>query len=388
MEDLCIISYDSKMKTRLLGGLSPKNFLRDYWQKKPLLVRGALPGFQGLLTPGGLIDLACCEDAQSRLITQKNGKWEVRHGPFTARNISRLPKKHWTLLVQDVNHFLPEARELLLQFNFIPHARLDDLMVSYAPEGGGVGPHFDSYDVFLLQGTGSRHWQISAQQDKELVMNAPLKILRDFRPEQEWMLEPGDMLYLPPGYAHNGVAADDHCMTYSVGFRAPTYQELATQFLIYLQDNSEIEGIYHDPDIRLQSRPGLINADMLHQAVVALDKIRWDRTDVERFLGSYLTEPKPHVFFTPPLHPWTQQEFACELEKGKLQLNLRSRMLCSGKYIFVNGEVSEVGPTARRVLGELADYLALPGGEGFDDEALELLYQWYLYGYIDLSRTK
>jgi 50S ribosomal protein L16 3-hydroxylase len=372
------------MKTSLLGGISPKTFLRDYWQKKPLLVRAALPGFQGLLTPGGLIDLACLDDAQSRLITQKNGKWDVRHGPFTSRLVSRLPKKRWTLLVQDVNHFLPEARELLLQFNFIPHARLDDLMVSYAPEGGGVGPHFDSYDVFLLQGMGSRYWQISAQQDKELVVNAPLKILRDFRPEQEWMLEPGDMLYLPPGYAHSGVAADDHCMTYSVGFRAPTYQELATQFLIYLQDNSEIEGMYHDPDIRFQSQPGLISADMLHQAGAALDKIRWDRTDVERFLGIYLTEPKPHVFFTPPLHPLTQQEFACQLEKGKPQLNLKSRMLYSGKYIFVNGDVYEVGATAHRTLEKLADHLALPAGENFDGEALALLYLWYLYGYIEI----
>ena len=375
------------MKTSLLGGISPKNFLRDYWQKKPLLVRAALPGFQGLLTPGGLIDLACRDDAQSRLITQKNDKWEVRHGPFTSRLVSRLPKKHWTLLVQDVNHFLPEARELLLQFNFIPHARLDDLMVSYAPEGGGVGPHFDSYDVFLLQGMGRRYWQISAPQDKELVMNAPLKILRDFRPEQEWMLEPGDMLYLPPGYAHNGVAADRHCMTYSIGFRAPTYQELATQFLIYLQDNSEIEGMYHDPDIRFQSQPGLISAGMLHQASAALDKIRWDRADVERFLGIYLTEPKPHVFFTPPLHPLTQQEFVCQLEKGKLHLNLKSRMLCSEKYIFMNGDVSEVRAPARQILEKLADHLALPTGANFDGEALALLYQWYLYGYIEITDT-
>jgi 50S ribosomal protein L16 3-hydroxylase len=374
------------MKTALLGGMSPRNFLRDYWQKKPLFIRGALPAFRGLLTANDLMNLACHDDVQSRLIIQKNGEWGVRHGPFTSRVFSRLPKKHWTLLVQDVNHFLPEARELLLKFNFIPHARLDDLMISYAPEEGGVGPHFDSYDVFLLQGMGRRHWQISAQRDRKLVMNAPLKILRDFRPEQEWILEPGDMLYLPPGYAHNGVAADN-CMTYSIGFRAPTYQELATQFLVYLQDHSVIEGMYRDPDIRFQSRPGRISSGMLRQAGAALNKIKWRRNDVERFLGIYLTEPKPHVFFTPPSHPMTQQKFAHQLKHGKLQLDLKSRMLCRGKYIFLNGDVSEVGDTASRILGKLADHLALPAAEELDGETLALLYQWYVYGYVKIINT-
>lgn len=374
------------MKTTLLGGMSPRNFLRDYWQKKPLFIRGALPAFRGLLTANDLMNLACHDDVQSRLIIQKNGEWGVRHGPFTSRVFSRLPKKHWTLLVEDVNHFLPEARELLLKFNFIPHARLDDLMISYAPEEGGVGPHFDSYDVFLLQGMGRRHWQISAQRDRKLVMNAPLKILRDFRPEQEWILEPGDMLYLPPGYAHNGVAADN-CMTYSIGFRAPTYQELATQFLIYLQDHSVIEGMYRDPDIRFQSRPGRISSEMLRQAGAALNKIKWRRNDVERFLGIYLTEPKPHVFFTPPSHPMTQQKFAYQLKHGKLQLDLKSRMLCRGKDIFLNGDVSEVGDTASRILGKLADHLALPAAEELDGESLALLYQWYVYGYVKIINT-
>jgi len=149
------------MKLELLGGISPKKFLRNYWQKKPLLVREALPGFQGLLTRDDLIQLACRDDAQSRLITQRKGRWQVQHGPFSSQVFSRLPKKQWTLLVQDVNHFLPSARDLLLEFNFISYSRLDDLMVSFAPEEGGVGPHFDSYDVFLLQGMGRRNWQIS-----------------------------------------------------------------------------------------------------------------------------------------------------------------------------------------------------------------------------------
>lgn len=372
------------MKTRLLGGISPSNFVQHYWQKKPFLIREALPDFRGLLGPDELIDLACREDAQSRLITRRNGKWDVRHGPFTPRTFSRLPKKRWTLLVQDVNHFLPAARELLLKFNFIPHSRLDDLMVSYAPEEGGVGPHFDSYDVFLLQGAGRRRWQISAQQDKTLMASAPLKILHDFKPEQEWVLEPGDMLYLPPGYAHDGVAIEP-CMTYSIGFRAPTYQELAAQFLVHLQDNCEIEGMYKDPDLSIQTHPGHISSAMLDQVSAALDKIKWNNVEVERFIGMYLTEPKTHVFFTPPSDPMSEQEFAHQIRKGKLQLDLKSRMLFRGKNIFLNGDVYEVGNTARRLLGKLADHLALSSGEDVDGEALALLYQWYLYGYIEAS---
>ena len=386
------------MKIDLLG-LTPGNFLRDYWQKKPLLVRNAIPGFKGLLTRNDLITLACRDDAQSRMVTvtQQGGKaknWQVKHGPFLSRDFSFLSKKqrarhasplqpHWTLLVQDVNHFLPSARDLLLQFNFIPYARLDDLMVSYAPKGGGVGPHVDSYDVFLLQGMGRRRWQISNQKDLSLVADAPLKILRNFRPQQEWVLEAGDMLYLPPGYAHNGVAEDD-CMTYSIGFRAPSYQELATQFLVHLQDHIEIDGMYSDPDLALQRHPAQISAAMLRQTSTALGKIKWNNAEVERFLGLYLTEPKPHVFFTQPSRPLTQEKFAQRVEKTGCRLDLKSRMLCRGKSIFLNGDAHTVGAAACHLLGKLADRQTLPGKESLDDEAIALLYQWYLYGYIEV----
>jgi 50S ribosomal protein L16 3-hydroxylase len=372
------------MKMTLLGGISPTHFLRHYWQKKPLLVREAIPGFGGLLTRDELINLACGDEAQSRLVIQKNGKWQVRTGPFTAHAFSRLSSKNWSVLVQDVNHFLPSARELLLKFSFIPYARMDDLMVSYAPEGGGVGPHFDSYDVFLLQGTGRRLWQISAQQDKRLEAGAPLKILHDFRPEQEWLLEPGDMLYLPPGYAHHGVAKDA-CMTYSVGFRAADHQELATQFLVYLQDNIVIDGIYSDPHLHLQPHPGRINREMLHQIRMALNKIKWSEHDVERFTGMYLTEPKPHVFFTPPSDPVSPREFDFCVRKGSLRLNLKSRMLCSEKNIFLNGDIYTAGKTAHQLSQQLADRFILQDVEEFDGETLALLYQWYTYGYVELE---
>ncbi len=371
------------MKTTLLGGRTPRNFLRDYWQKKPLLVRGALPDFQGLLTRNDLIDLACRDDAQSRLVVRQKGKWQIEHGPFVTRNFSRLSKKTWTLLVQDVNHFLPAARDLLCRFNFIPYARLDDLMVSYAPKGGGVGPHFDSYDVFLLQGMGRRLWQISAQHDRSLIADAPLKILRNFRPEQEWVLEPGDMLYLPPGYAHNGVAEDD-CMTYSIGFRAPTHQELATQFLVYLQDHVELDGIYRDPDIALQPHPAHISSAMLRQTGLALGKIKWNNADIERFIGIYLTEPKPHIFFTQPSLSLTQKKFTRQVVENGLQLDLKSRMLYRGRTIFLNGDAYPVGVMAHRSLVKLADHQELPAGEILDAEAMTLLHQWYLYGYLKM----
>ena len=226
---------------QLLNNLTPAQFLAEYWQKKPLLIRQAIPNFKGLMSPNELAGLACEDDVQARIIKQKKDKWSVQNSPFDETDFTKLPKKDWTLLVQSVNHYLPEAADLLAQFNFIPHARLDDLMVSYAPAGGGVGAHVDSYDVFLLQGSGKRNWKISTQSDLSLVEGAHLRILKQFETEQEWTLEAGDMLYLPPHIAHWGVAMSDNCMTYSIGFRAPKTQELMHEFLSYLQDNIDAD---------------------------------------------------------------------------------------------------------------------------------------------------
>lgn len=369
------------MKTISLGGITPKDFLRDYWQKQPLLVRNALPGFNGLLTRDELMSLACHEDAQSRLVIQRNGKWLLKHGPLSSYDLAKLPKRQWTLLVQDVNHFLLPARDLLSRFCFIPHARLDDLMVSYAPKGGGIGPHFDSYDVFLLQGIGSRRWQISAQQDDRFIADAPLKILRNFQPEQEWVLEAGDMLYLPPNYAHNGIAEDD-CMTYSIGFRAPSHHELITQFLVYLQDDIETEGWYSDPDLRLQSHPSKISVAMQCQTGSILKKIRWGRSDIENFLGIYLSEPKSHVFFEQPERPLSPHLFLQQVKKNGVQLNLKSRMLSGNKKFFINGEVYKVGINAYKELIKLADNQDFLPSSNIDEETEKILYQWYVSGYI------
>jgi 50S ribosomal protein L16 3-hydroxylase len=211
------------VKKQLLGGMTVQAFLRRHWQKQPLLVRHAIPGFHGLIDLDGMIELAGRDDGESRLVMRHGGRWRVEHGPFERRRFSRLPRRNWTLLVQGPDQALPAARHLLSHFDFLPYSRLDDLMISFAPAGGGVGAHFDSYDVFLLQGPGQRRWQVGHQHDLTLVEDAPLKILKRFAPDGQCLLSAGDLLYLPPEFAHDGVAVDA-CYTYSIGFRAPSHR--------------------------------------------------------------------------------------------------------------------------------------------------------------------
>jgi 50S ribosomal protein L16 3-hydroxylase len=369
-------------KLTLLGGLTVNEFLRDYWQKKPLLVRQAVPGFKGLLDPQQLIGLACRNDVQARLATYQRKQWKLRYEPFEPEDFEGLSKKgKWSVLVQGVNHFLPTGAELVKQFNFIPHARLDDLMVSYAPKGGGVGPHFDVYDVFLVQGLGHRRWQLSMQKDQTLIEGAPLRLLKDFRVEQEWIVEAGDLLYLPPHCAHNGIAEDD-CMSYSIGFRTPWYQELAEQFLVYLQDRIEIAGTYADPDLKAQKHPAEIGPDMLQQVGRTIRKVKWDDEDIANFFGSYMSEPKPHIFFDAPAKPLTEVRFGQAIQKSGIKLDLKTLMLCHGSTLFINGDSHPVGQGCYRILRDLADARSLPPSSKLTREAADLLYQWYLDGYV------
>lgn len=375
------------MKLDQLGGLTAQEFLDKYWQKKPLLIRQAFPGFGGALTPDELAGLACEEDVQSRLVLEQRGKWKLENGPFDVARFSTLPKKDWSLLVQGVNHFLPEGEALLRQFDFIPTARLDDLMVSFAPDGGGVGPHFDSYDVFLLQGHGQRLWRISEQKDMALVEGAPLRILKHFDTMQEWLLEPGDMLYLPPRYAHWGIAVGE-CMTWSIGFRAPSSQELGTQFLSYLQEQVCLDGIYADPDLELQEHPAEISMRMVAKVESMLQSIKWDKTDIASFLGEYLTEPKPHIVFDPPRR-MTKQKFQDQLAKTGLRLDLKSQMLMHGSKVFINGESVEVEQATLPLLRKLADDRALPAIRAVEAsmaQVIELLWLWHSAGYLQFDR--
>lgn len=370
----------NKLHKTLLGGMTPRQFLQEYWQKKPLLIRAAIPGFTGILSAEELAGLACEEDVQSRLVTRHKGKWRLEHGPFEEARFTRLPAKDWTLLVQGVNQYLAQAAELLQYFDFIPYTRLDDLMVSYAPDGGGVGPHFDSYDVFLLQGQGKRLWRISEQQDLTLVEGAELKILKNFYTEQELLLESGDMLYLPPHVAHWGIAAGD-CMTYSIGFRAPSSQELASQFLIFMQDRLELPGMYADPGLKPQYHPAEIGKAMLKQVAGSIRRIQWGDEEIVEFLGRYLTEPKPHVTFDQPRNI-SLGKFRQRLMQDGIQLNLKSQMLFYGQRFFINGELVEVLRDSEDAMRQLADSRSLPAGGFADTFLVELLYEWYLAGYM------
>lgn len=238
----------SNAPLQMLGGISAQQFLDEYWQQKPLLIRDAFSGNVAPLTNAEILTLAGYDDAESRLVLWHNNAWSLDHGPFSAKDFKQLRRAQdarWTVLVQDVQHFSHEAHALLAEFNFLPQARIDDLMVSYAVKGGGVGPHFDSYDVFLLQGHGQRRWQISAQDDLTLQNDLPLKILKHFQPAQEWVLNAGDMLYLPPVYAHNGVAASDDCVTWSIGFRAPSNQEMLEAWLDDARDTLKTGGAFY-----------------------------------------------------------------------------------------------------------------------------------------------
>lgn len=369
----------------LLDKLTPAQFLAEYWQKKPLLIRQAIPNFNGLLNPSELAGLACEEDVQARIIQNQGQQWTVEDGPFDESDFTALPESDWTLLVQSVNHHLPEAAELLSQFNFIPHARLDDLMVSYAPKGGSVGAHLDSYDVFLLQGSGTRRWKISKQTNLSFIEGAPIKVLQQFDAEEEWLLEAGDMLYLPPSIAHHGISESDDCMTYSIGFRAPKTQELVHGFLEHLQDSIQTEGMYEDADLSLQTHAAEISDSMVTIVEKMLQNIQWDKSNISDFLGRYLTEPKPDVFFEPapaiPIDDFTQQ-----LSQEPLSLALPSQMLFKEQQFYINGETLAVPTGLVEKIQALADHRFLDATSLTQEQQAALastLHAAYLAGYIN-----
>jgi 50S ribosomal protein L16 3-hydroxylase len=367
----------------LLGGLSVDAFLADYWQKKPLLIRGAFPGFTGvpgLANANDLLTMAARNDVESRLIAGSGDDWRLDHGPFKPRALKRLVDP-WTVLVQGVNLLIESGDQLLREFSFLPYARLDDLMVSYATDGGGVGPHFDSYDVFLVQGLGRRRWRIGRQKQHRLIEGLPVRILADFRPSQEWLLEPGDMLYLPPEWAHDGVA-EGECMTWSIGFRAYPAQELAEQFLNHLQDHLEIDGRYADPALRSQKHPAEIGKDMIEQVAAQIDRIRWNRDTVKDFLGCLLTEPKPHIYFSAPESPVSETQFARKTRKSGIKLDIQTQLLFAGSRFFINGEAANVPQSDRKRMSHLADRRHIDSTDDWSAAGANLLYQWYRCGFI------
>ncbi|PIG00064.1 cupin domain-containing protein [Comamonas sp. 26] len=362
----------------LLGGLTASQFMRKHWHKKPLLVRQAIPGFKAPIPRARLLAMAGEEGVESRLIQQLDGdNWKLSHGPLSRRSLPPLTKPGWSVLVQGVDMHDDKAHELLQQFRFVPEARLDDLMISFATDKGGVGPHFDSYDVFLLQAHGKRRWRIGRQKDLSLQEDKPLKILANFEPEEEFVLEPGDMLYLPPKWAHDGVA-EGECMTYSIGFRSPDRGEMGRELLLRMSDEPdepENPVIYRDPKQEAVSNPAEIPAGMYDFAREALQKALAEPLALERALGEYLSDPKPNVWFE---HGDENGMFE------SVVLDRRTRMMYDAKHIFINGESYLAGGRDATLMRKLADTRMLSRKDlaSASDDALELLSSWFDAGWV------
>lgn len=361
--------------SELLGGLSPAQFMRRHWQKKPLLIRNAIPGFVPLLTRQQLFDMAADEAVESRLIVRKPQGWTLRHGPLTRQQLPPLRQAGWTLLVQGVDQHLDAAHELLQRFRFVPDARLDDLMISWASDAGGVGPHFDSYDVFLLQASGQRRWRIGRQKDFSLQPDVPLKILRHFEPEEEHVLNPGDMLYLPPRWAHDGDAVGVDCSTYSIGFRAPQRGGLAGELLQRMADELEDNTLFRDPGQSATATPAAMPAALEVFAVDALQRLLAERQSLACALGEVMTEPKPRIWFDEPEGEWTP---------GALRLDRRTRMMYDDRHIFINGESFRAGGADARLMRALADRRSLDDRQvaRASEGAQALLQDWFDAGWL------
>jgi 50S ribosomal protein L16 3-hydroxylase len=370
----------------LLGGISPEQFMRQYWQKKPLLIRAAAPDFKPLVAEKELLEMAANDEVESRLVEHTAKGWKLSPGPLSGANKPpSMKKKDWTLLVQGVDLHVQAVHALLQQFRFVPDARLDDLMISIAGEGGGVGPHFDSYDVFLLQASGRRRWQISKQKDLTLVDGAPLKILQNFKPTQEYILEPGDMLYLPPRYAHDGVALDAGCQTYSIGFRAPKAGELARELLHRIaeeiadgmEDDPKLSQLYEDKAQEATAQPGQLPAALTVFALQAVSKALADQTLLEQLIGEYLTDPKASVYFEESHLP---KSFA------QVKLHAATRMSYDAKHMFINGQSFRCAGKDAKLLRKLADERSLSaielraGSEALMPAIHEFAKEGWLYG--------
>ena len=392
----------------LLAGLSPTQFMRRHWQKKPLLVRQALPGFMPLLSRADLFALAADDAVESRLIAQKGDGWHMKHGPIGRRSLPPIKQRGWTLLVQSVDSHDEAAHALLQKFRFVPDARLDDLMISYATPGGGVGPHFDSYDVFLLQASGRRRWKIGRQTDLSLQQGVPLKILQNFEPDEEFVLEAGDMLYLPPAYAHEGIAeastdADGEaadCMTYSIGFRAPAGRELAASLLHRLAEFSEdaqedadeategngrkpaVRRLYRDGAQAATDAPAAIPARLLGFAQQAVLDALKDPLALACALGEAMTEPKSSTYFESPA---SSLFFGSSVSlRRAIRLDRRTRMMYDQHHIFMNGESYCARGADATVMRRLADRreLSFKDLRAASVQARDLLSDWHSAGWL------
>ncbi|MEO8188220.1 MAG: cupin domain-containing protein [Burkholderiaceae bacterium] len=366
---------------RRLGSISVQQFMRQYWQRKPLLIRTALPGFTPPIDRERLFELARDPEAESRLITSLGGHRSLQHGPFV--RLPPIQRARWTLLVQGVDLLDDSARELLSRFRFVPDARLDDLMVSFATDGGGVGPHVDSYDVFLLQASGRRRWRVSRQRGLRATPGSPVNNVQGFRASNEWVLDAGDMLYLPPGVAHEGVALGE-CMTYSIGFRAASYQQLIEPWFADYAEHTNAPGRYADSGAMAAANPAGLPTKMTRQIHKELARRKPRLADTERFLLRYLSEPKATTVFDGPARSLSPAQFRRRATARGLQLDRRTRILYSTAAIGINGDWSEPPHGAMTALRTLADQRALSADQAqrAPAPAWALLHAWYRAGWI------
>ena len=374
---------DVNAPTPLLGGMSPAAFMRRHWQKKPLLVRQAWPGATPPVPRAALFDLAARDDVESRLVQQRGGVWKVRQGPLARRALPPVSRPGWTLLVQGLDLHIPAAHDMLCRFRFIPDARLDDLMVSWASPDGGVGPHTDAYDVFLVQVQGRRRWRVGPPvrgAGPAWVEGVPLKRLADFKPTLDWVLEPGDMLYLPPHWGHDGSAVGGDCMTCSVGFRVPTAGELARELLVRLSEEDGEPTLYRDPRQVATANPGQLPPTLEAFARKALERHLADPLALPRALGEILTEPKPRV--------WFESSGGSGEAGAALQLDARSRMGYDTRHIFINGESFVAAGRDARLMHLLADARRLSTRErkGLSSGAADLVQEWLAAGWLHEER--
>ena len=277
------------------GSITVQQFLDEYWQKKPLLVRGAWPGFENPLPPDDFLRLSCRDDALSRLMIKHEGEhnWELREGPFEAAEFTSLPQSQWTLLIQEVDRLVPAVRDMLRAVDFLPRWRMDDVMISYAANGGGVGAHIDNYDVFLLQGHGRRRWQINMTpvEEERLIEDIDVSILADFEADRDWVLEPGDMLYLPPRIAHFGVA-EGECMTFSIGCRAPSEQDILGAVLEQALMSVDPDARYADPDLSLSDPRAGLGDGVMTWVSSLIEGLMADKDALREMLGTILSQPR------------------------------------------------------------------------------------------------
>ena len=278
-----------------LGDMPISTFLAEYWQKKPVVIRNAFANFAPPIDANDLAGLACEKDVESRIIrgSETSPDYQLEHGPFSEDDFAQ-DDVPWTLLVQGVDHWAPEASLFLEQFNFVPNWRVDDLMISYATQGGGVGPHFDHYDVFLIQAFGQRRWEVGPKYTEQSPIrpNLPVKILEDWQTEESYDLGPGDLLYIPPQFGHNGTALDDECVTYSVGFRAPSHKELFDEFSAFLSEKLCEEDRYADPDLTPQDSPAEITEQSMASVKGIFEQYLNDPNTFDRWFGQQMTQPK------------------------------------------------------------------------------------------------